>query len=452
MPTAARLSRREFLKGVALTASAGLVAACAPPTGAPGAPAAAPTAGAAAQPATQEKVTLQMWAFATNRVKWEEAMIPTFEEQNPGYTVKITTFPYADMHDKLLTALQAGTGAPDIGDVARQEHTRYLKERDTLLPLDDRLGAEKENLFLGSAVAEWTYKGKIYGIGNELNACLMFYRFDLFAEAGIEDQPIDTWEEFLEKGKLYTEKTGKFFTACPDQDNAYYTILSQYGGGWFDKDGNCNVNNPFAVRILQMLHDWVYVDKIAELMPGGNYYNSAWYGALSAGDYAVVFGAPWYQGFMKDNAPGVAGKWHMGPLPIYQDGTGARSATFGGTGMTITEQSKYPDQCWEFIRLCNLTVEGQMKGFELQNLYPTYRPAWEDERLFRPDPYFDNQKPGDFLKAIAGEMPLPSTSPYWTFVNDALTRLAIAPVMADTATAQEALDAVCAEMAKEQQA
>lgn len=442
-----RFSRRRFLKSVALMAGAGLAAntlvACVPSTG-PAAPAAS-NAATQSQP-SGEQVTLQMWAFASNRVNWENAMIPKYEEQLPGFTVNITTFPYADMHDKLLTALQAGTGAPDIGDVARQEHSRYLKGRETLIPLDDLIGDELNNLFQGSAVAEWSYQGKIYGLGNELNACLMFYRHDLLSQAGIDVKSLTTWEKFREAGSLYNKQTGKLFVSVPDQDNGYWTMLSQGGGGWFDEDGNCNVDTEFGVRVLQMLHDWVHVDKFSDLMPGGNAYNSAWYGALTADESAIVFGAPWYQGFMKDNVGDLKGKWEMTPFPLYEDGSGSPSATFGGTGMTITEQCQHKMEAWEFIKLCNLTVDGQITGFDLENLYPTYKPAWEDERLFREDDYFNMQKPGEILQQIADEMPLPSTSVLWHEVDEALTRLAISPVMTDKISPEDGLAAVCDEV------
>lgn len=134
------------------------------------------------------------------------------------------------------------------------------------------------------------------------------------------------------------------------------------------------------------------------------------------------------------------------PFPIFEDGTGKPSATFGGTGMAITEQSKHKNEAWEFIKLANLTAEGQMAGFVLQNLYPTYKPAWQDERLTQPDEYFNNQKPGEILKQIADDMPLPSTSVLWPQVNDALDRLAISPVMTDKMSAADALAAVCKEV------
>jgi arabinosaccharide transport system substrate-binding protein len=95
-----------------------------------------------------------------------------------------------------------------------------------------------------------------------------------------------------------------------------------------------------------------------------------------------------------------------------------------------------------------LTTEGQIAGFVLENLYPTYKPAWEDKRLFAEDEYFNKQKPGEMLRDIAGKMPLPSTSALWPKVNDALTRVAISPVMTDKMKVEDALAAVCTEVEK----
>ncbi|MGQ9630174.1 MAG: ABC transporter substrate-binding protein [bacterium] len=392
------------------------------------------------------KTTLTFWGFATNRNRWYEAMAAEYQKKNPDVEIKVVSIPYDEMHNKVLTTLVAGTGAPDIADIEISRFGQYVKGKKIgFMELNDPIGKDVDNLYFRSALAPWSWQGKYYGIGNELNACLMFYRWDLLQQAGIAT-PIKTWEDFATAGKKYTGATGKKFVAVGDQDWAYWWIIASAGGGFFDKDGNVVANNAFGVRVLTMLHDWVYKDGFAILSPGGSMYNQTYYGTMQQGEFAMQLGAPWYQGFMKDNAPTVAGKWRLQPLPKFADGSGARSATHGGTGTSIPLQSKNRMKAWDFVKFCNLTVDGVIKAFEMENLYPTYKPAWTDERLFRQDPYFDNQKPGEFIREVAEEMPPLYNSPYWPEVTDAFTRLVLTPVMQDKKPIKEAFDAFTAEV------
>lgn len=67
-------------------------------------------------------------------------MEAVWNEEHPDETIEITctTYPYADMHTKLLTALQSGAGAPDICDVEVGQFPNVVAGLDNwLVPLDD---------------------------------------------------------------------------------------------------------------------------------------------------------------------------------------------------------------------------------------------------------------------------------------------------------------------------
>jgi ABC-type glycerol-3-phosphate transport system substrate-binding protein len=263
-------------------------------------------------------------------------------------------------------------------------------------------------------------------LGNELNACLLFYRHDLLSEAGVE-YPIETWEDFAEKGKAYVEATGKKFISLSPTGWDYWWIVAQAFNGFFDAEGSPSFDNEGGVRVMKMLSDWRWTDEIAIERASGD----ANYGQMQADEYAIVLGAPWYQGFMKDNAAQLEGKWELQLLPTFADGTGAKSGSYGGTGTCVTEQSTSPDVAIDYIRFCNLTNDGVLLGFEMQNLFPTWKPAWEDERMQFQDPYFNNQRPADFITAGAPEMPPLNNSPWWPEVTDAFTRLVATPVLSE---------------------
>lgn len=62
---------------------------------------------------------MECWSFVEAHNTFYAQMVEKWNAANPDRTIEVTftTYPYADMHTKLLTSLTAGTGAPDICDV-----------------------------------------------------------------------------------------------------------------------------------------------------------------------------------------------------------------------------------------------------------------------------------------------------------------------------------------------
>ena len=78
---------------------------------------------------------MEMWTFVEIHGQHYGNMVEKWNEQNPDRTIEITctTYPYVDMHTKLLTSLNAGTGAPDICDVEIGQFPNVVAGLDTWL-------------------------------------------------------------------------------------------------------------------------------------------------------------------------------------------------------------------------------------------------------------------------------------------------------------------------------
>ena len=63
---------------------------------------------------------LQMWTFVELHSQFYASMLEEWNSQHPDkpITITFTTYPYADMHNKLTMANQTGQGAPDLCDGA----------------------------------------------------------------------------------------------------------------------------------------------------------------------------------------------------------------------------------------------------------------------------------------------------------------------------------------------
>lgn len=417
-----KMSRRDFLR-----ASAGATAAAAVGT---------LTGAAAAAPRAQgEAIVLTEWAFADNRAEWQREVIAELWD-NPDVTFDIQNLPWEEIWTKLQTVFVAGTGAPDIVELEVSQWGQYATGDDVpFVALNDHIGDEMENLVEAAATAPWTKAGNIYGIGNEVNPVLFYYRGDIADELGIDFEAPATWDELAALAPAVKEGGYELGALPVDGWETFFVQLTQAGGDFFDAEGNVTANSDLAVEVLSWQQDQLRNQQNFIDQP-----NPQWPVLLEDG-YITLNGAPWFQGFMKQNMPEQEGLWRMRLMPLWDEG-GVGTASRGGTGMGITNQSPNADAAWEFIRVCNLTVDGCMLGFRRLNLFPSYIPTWEEEDLYRTDDYFSGQTPAEYIAAAAETMGSTNLDPYFSLLTGIVTRLAIGPVLLEGADPAESLNAV----------
>ena len=417
-----KLSRRDFLKAASTALAASGFAAL--PIG--------------AVRAQDDAVNINLWGFANNRDEWMQNLVEEiWADVHPNVNVELSLTPYADLWPKLQAAFVAGAGIPDMVDIEISAMGQFVREAgsEPFAALNDLVGDQLEDLSIPSATKPWTVRGNIYGIGNEVNPVLLYYRHDVFDELGLDIDAPGAWEEFVSMLGGGAMEAGHGLFAIATQSWAdFYVQFHQAGGEFFDADGNVQLNSDLAVEILSwqkaQLDSGVYVDRGS---------GDAHYALMNEGAFITVWGAPWYQGFMKQNAPELEGLWKMRYLPVWDENS-YLTVPRGGTGMGITAASDNKEEAWEFIRICNLTAEGSLLAFRRMNLFPSYKPVWDREELLRTDDYFSGQKPGEFIAEAASAMAEVNVDPYWTLFVDAVNRLVVQQVMLDGADPQAAID------------
>lgn len=425
-----RVSRRTFLRGVAATGGAVLgtavLAACggAPSTagtttgpagaGAAAAGATAPAATAAPASVGGSSAQLELWTFVDTHARWFKAMAEEYKKQNPGFDLKVTQIAYNDMHDKLQVALQSGgAGAPDLADIEQGRFGGFLRsENPGLVDLTDRLKPYQGKL-VTAREALYTYQGKTYGIEHALTPVVLYYRADVWEAAGADPTKFATWDDFIAGAKQVTKDDVKAIN-FPGHD----VLLRQRGSDYFDKDGKVTLDSDLSIETMNWILDLRDKHKVAAQDPGGD----AYWAAIKAGKFLSAVGADWFAGFFKDNAPTLKGKWKAVPLPAFKAG-GLRTSVAGGTGNCIVSTSKRIEDAWKFQQFTMLSVEGNVKRYELTNLFPPLIPAQQDPRLHKPDEYFSNQDLGKVFADLGPSVPPQYQSPFRTEMNTKLTPL-----------------------------
>ena len=150
---------------------------------------------------------LEMWTFVELHAQHYGTMVEQWNKDHPDKTIEITctTYPYADMHTKLLTSLEAGTGAPDICDVEVGQFPNVVAGQDKwLVPLDDYA---KDYMSTMVPARMETYQGSdghYYGAPYHVGATVMYYNVKAMGDAmGLSQADViakidgvKTWDDY----------------------------------------------------------------------------------------------------------------------------------------------------------------------------------------------------------------------------------------------------------------
>jgi len=375
-----------------------------------------------ASKAAGEKTTLSFWTFQELHKQFMDDAAATWNQAHPDQQIELKTevYPYDEMHNKLLIALQSGTGAPDLCDIEISKFANYVKgSKPSLVPLNDIVEPEIKNC-IKARLDNYAKDGKYYGIDYHVGATVMYYNKEILDQAGVDMDSIKTWDDYVNAGRKVVKATGKPMTTIEVAEHwSYYPLINQQGSDFFAPNGDVILDNETNVKTLKFLYDMLYTWKIAVPAPGGWHHQEEYWAFMNKGGAASVMMPMWYMGRFLEYMPDLKGKMVIRPLPVWQQG-GKRSAGMGGTGTVITNQCKQQALGKEFLAAAKLSREGSIKTWTILGFDPIRWDVWDDPKMSEPNKYTDYFGNGIFamLKNIKDEInPIVITEKYPAAVN-----------------------------------
>lgn len=363
-------------------------------------------------------VELELWTFVNTHARWYEEQAERYrEEVNPDFTLNVVEVAYADLHDRLLISLQSGgVGAPDIADVEQGRFGSFLRGGGDpgFIPLNAMLDAGGYTDQLVSArQALYTSKDIVYGIEHALTPVVLYYRADIWEDAGFDPQTFETWDDFVAAAREIVDMNPDL-VPLPVHNSLHELLLRQQGADYFNAEGDVTIDSEISTETMNWIMGLIE-EGVAAQPPA----DDALWAAFKDGSLISWVGADWYAGFFKDNAPELEGLWKAAPLPAFEAG-GTRTSVWGGTGSTVVATSPNAEAALDFLEFAMLSVEGNVRRFELTNLFPPYIPAMDNDRLHADDPYFSGQDLGALFADVGPEAPPQWQSPFRSQLNDLL--------------------------------
>lgn len=369
------VSRRTLIQGGA--AGLGLMglgglAACS--TAAP----TAPNTGAATG---GDSTALVLWTWPEG---FGKQVLDAVTKEFPQYTLRQDVIG-GDFKQKLTTTFTAGSGQPDITGVKGEDIAFFLTQSSYFVDLNTVGAADLKATYL-----DWKWEqatttdGKQLGIPIDIGPTALFYRFDVFEDAGLPSDPAEfaaatrTWDEYFELGKQLLAK--KPNTYLIRNAGGLFTIAWKQGGmGFIDRDGVFIGDQDHIRAAWDTALKPLEYGIVASL--DSNTADSA--AAVNEGRLPADFGASWHLADLMVDAPDTAGKWHVCEHP-------GDATNNGGSFLTIPAGVADPAASFEVIKFM-LNPQNQAYEFVDKGNFPATPEAFELPELTGPVEFLGGQ-------------------------------------------------------------
>lgn len=317
---------------------------------------------------------ITVWSWSTNAADLAEL----FMDEYPDVTVNmVDPGGGATTMERLQTAFQSGSGAPDVAMMEYSMIPQYALTGD-IIPIDDLGGADILGDYTDSIANQVTVDGQMYGTPIDASPMAFAYRADIFEEAGIE--PPTTWEEFADTAEQLQQHDPDIYLAnSPISEGTIRNLMWQTGQSPFEIDGetiSIDYGKPEYLELFEFWNDLAERELTADLP----IWSPEWNAAFADGTLAGWIAPAWAPVILGSSAESSAGEWRVSQMPTWNEGERA-SAEWGGSAYTVTSQSDNPEAAALYVTWVNHAPEAYELLYELTGSFPVLSQYVDDEEF-----------------------------------------------------------------------
>lgn len=338
-----------------------------------------------------------------------QSLTEAFEDAHPDIELDWVVLEENVLRQRLTTDISTDGGQFDVMTIGTYEAPIWA-ERGWLVPLNDLPEDYQADDLLKPVRDGLSHDGTLHALPFYAESSMMFYRTDLFEEAGIEISEQPTWEEVREwAGQIHDPDNGVAGICLRGKpgwgENMAFvsTLVNTFGGRWFDEDWNPELDSPAWQEAIQF-----YVDLLNDYGPSGassNGFNEN-LAMFSRGNCGIWVDATSAAGklFNPDESE-VADELGFAPAPVAETPKGAH--WLWSWALAIPSSSNSPEAAQTFITWATsqdyIELVGENHGWT--SVPPgTRESTYENENYQREAPFA-----GFVLDAINSADPTDST-------------------------------------------
>ncbi len=266
-----------------------------------------------------------------------------FQAKHPGTTVNIEFVPWAQAHDKFVTAI-AGGKVPDVAEMGTTWTPEFADQGGLVEQPKLKAGD-----YVSSLVDAATLNGKVYGKPWYAGARALIFRKDILEKAGI-DKPPATWDEMMAAAKQIKAKVPNVYPVSYTglSEHMYLPTIWQAGGQIATQSGDSwksALNSPEAAKALEYYASF-YKDGLDPKAAVGWEEPDA-QTAFINGDVAMLIAGGWTYNSIIDTKPALKDK--IGTALEPAGPSGKDTAFAGGSHLVQFQESKNKDLGAAFV-------------------------------------------------------------------------------------------------------
>ncbi len=218
---------------------------------------------------------------------------------------------------------------------------------------------EVKSRFSEAAMVPFEFDGATYALPETQTFPVMFYRKDILAEIGLEVP--QTWDEVKVAMAVLAQNQMEFGMLPSEQ--IFAMLLFQNGGSYYTEDGSASaLDSDIAVNVFKEYCEFYTDYKLDE--------STSVEERFRTGECPIIIADYTDYNNLVVSAPDIAGLWDFTTVPgtVQEDGTIDRSTGSTGLASIIMADTKYPDECWEFLKWWTSADVQTQYGREMESL------------------------------------------------------------------------------------
>lgn len=296
--------------------------------------------------------SITMWAHINKSFnKSYEALIASYEAENPDAEIILEPFDYDSYIQTLQTALPAGNEA-DILQMFGSWTCSYSSNLSTV-PEDVLTSAEAQEAFFPGPLGGYQCDDQLYGMPQESNVeyGATLVNTAMAEDAGVSLDGWDSYDAFKADAKSMTvtedgeiTRAGYHFTTNDGISYTFLSLILQNGGSYLADDGTFTFQTPEATASMELMKSFVDEGIVDPTLytDTANWVGDCFFTELCA----MGLVGPWVVPEYEADFPEVAAVTEYVALPTLENGNFAADS---GWGLTVSSNSPEQELAWDFI-------------------------------------------------------------------------------------------------------